>query len=168
MAAAAAWGRPMIEAEWEHFPNIQSVPGYDAWGFRIALPLPLGSVGARHRAAAREREAAAGASREAAAGESLRRAGAALAAAEGAEKRLVAAAPALKTLPKIEASLLAQFRLGGLTYLEYVYGLIRHDDLLLAVIDAHVELLSARLHLSYLLDDPSVFPTATYLTEEDS
>ncbi len=168
MAAATAWGRPMIEAEWEHFPDLGPIPGYDAWGFRIAVPLPLGSVGARHRAAAKERTAAAMASRQAAGRETLRRAETALAVAEGAESRLATVALAVKSLPRIEESLFAQFRLGVLTYLEYVYGTVRHDELLLTAIDAHVDLLSARLQLSYLLDDPSIFPTAAYSTEEES
>lgn len=168
MAAATAWGRPMIEAEWEHFPDIGPIPGYDAWGFRIAVPLPLGSVGARHRAAARERAAVAEANRQTAVRETQRRAEAALAVAEGAQSRLATLASAVKSLPRIEESLFAQFRLGVLTYLEYVYGTVRHDELLLTAIDAHIDLLAARLQLSYLLDDPSIFPTAAYSTEEES
>jgi len=168
MAAATAWGRPMIEAEWEHFPDIGPIPGYDAWGFRIAVPLPLGSVGARHRAAARERSAVAEANRQTAARQTQSRAEAALALAEGAESRLAMVASAVKSLPRIEESLFAQFRLGVLTYLEYVYGTVRHDELLLTAIDAHIDLLSARLQLSYLMDDPSIFPTAAYSTEEES
>jgi hypothetical protein len=35
-------------------------------------------------------------------------------------------------------------------------------------VDVYADLLSARLHLNYLLDDPSVFPTAEISTEEDS
>jgi len=168
MAAATAWGRPLIEAEWEHFPDIGPVPGYDAWGFRIAVPLPVGSVGARHRAAARERAAAAAASRQTAARETQSRAEAALAVADGAQSRLTTVASSVRSLPRIEESLFAQFRLGVLTYLEYVYGTVRHDELLLTTIDARIDLLSARLQLSYLLDDPSIFPTAANLTEEES
>ena len=168
MAAATAWGRPLIEAEWEHFPDIGPIQGYDAWGFRIAVPLPLGSTGARQRAAAREREAFAMASRQSAARGSLSRARAALAVAEGAEARLITVASAVRDLPRIEESLFAQFRLGALTYLEYVYGMVRHDDLLLTAIDAHADLLLGRLQLSYQLNDPSVFPTATFSTGEDS
>jgi outer membrane protein TolC len=168
MASAVAWGRPVFEVEWEHFPEIGPVEGFDAWGFRIGVPLPLGTAGARQRAAAREREAAAAASRNVAVRESMRRAEAAMAIADGAERRLTSTASALKTLPRIEESLSAQFRLGVLSYLEYVYGTVRHDELLLTVIDAHADLLSARLHLSYLLDDPSVFPTAVSGTGEDS
>ena len=168
MAAATAWGRPLIEAEWEHFSDIGPVPGYDAWGFRITVPLPLGSVGARHRAAARERAAAAAASRQTAARETQSRAEAARAVAEGAQSRLATVASSVRSLPRIEESLFAQFRLGVLTYLEYVYGTVRHDELLLSTIDARIDLLSARLQLSYLLDDPSIFPTAANLTEEES
>jgi hypothetical protein len=40
--------------------------------------------------------------------------------------------------------------------------------LLLTAIDAHADLLSARLQLSHQLNDPSVFPTATISTGEDS
>ena len=168
MATAAAWGRPMIEAEWERFPDIGPIPGYDAWGFRITMPLPVGSVGARNRAAAREQKAVAAATRQTAARETLSRAEAALAVAEGAQSRLATVASAVKSLPRIEESLFAQFRLGVLTYLEYIYGTVRHDELLLTAIDAHFDLLSARLQLSYLLDDPSIFPTAAYSTEEES
>ena len=168
MAAAVAWGRPLIEAEWERFPDIGPIPGYDAWGFRIAVPLPVGSVGARQRAAARERAAAAEASRQTAARETQSRAEAALAVAEGAQSRLATVASSVRSLPGIEESLFAQFRLGVLTYLEYVYGTVRHDELLLTTIDARIDLLSARLQLSYLLDDPSIFPTAANLTEEES
>jgi len=168
MAAATAWGRPAIEAEWEHFPDLGPVQGYDAWGFRIAVPLPLGSVGARQKAAARERQATATAARQVAIRESLGRAEAALAVAQGAENRLMAIAPALKTLSRIDESLSAQFRLGVLTHLEYVYGTVRHDELLLTAIDARADLLLARLQLSYLLNDPSVFPTVANPTEEDS
>jgi len=129
MAAAAAWGRPLIEAEWEHFAM---------------------------------------ASRQSAARGSLSSARAALAVAEGAEARLITVASAVRDLPRIEESLFAQFRLGALTYLEYVYGMVRHDDLLLTAINAHADLLLARLQLSYQLNDPSVFPTATFSTGEDS
>jgi outer membrane protein TolC len=168
MAAASAWGRPMIEAEWEHFPDIGPVPGYDAWGFRIAVPLPLGSVGARHKAAAREREAMAEASREAAVREYRGRAETALAIAHSAESRLVTITPALKTLPRLEESLYTQFRLGVLTYSEYVFATVRHDEIQLKAIEAFVDLLAARLRLSYLLDNPSVFPTAAFSISEDS
>jgi hypothetical protein len=38
----------------------------------------------------------------------------------------------------------------------------------LAAIDARAELLSARLQLAYLLDDPSLFPMAALTMEDGS
>jgi outer membrane protein TolC len=168
MASATAWGRPLIEAEWEHFPALQGVESYDAWGFRLSVPLPLGSVGKRQRAAARERSASAEAVREAALEDALRSARAALALAEAAEARLRTLEPVMADLDRIEKALSAQYRLGAITYLEYVYGTTRHDDLLLAAIDARLALALARLELGHLLDDPDVFPMVAIPTEETS
>lgn len=168
MAAATAWGRPMIEAEWERFPSLDGLDGYDAWGFRLAVPLPLGSAGARQREAARERQALAAAARDAALAETVRGARSALTAATGAASRLRSIAPALDGIGRIEESLFAQYRLGALSYLEYVYGVFRHDEVLLGAIDARTELLLARLDLGYLLDDPSLFPMAALSMEEGS
>lgn len=168
MAAATAWGRPMIEAEWERFPSLEGIDGYDAWGFRLAVPLPLGSAGARQREAARERQALAAAARDAALAETVRRARARLAAATGAASRLHTITPSLDGLGRIEESLFAQYRLDALSYLEYVFGVFRHDEVLLDAIDARAELLLARLDLGYLLDDPSLFPMAVLSMEEGS
>ncbi len=168
LAAAVAWGLPEVEAEWERFPALEGLEGYNAWGFRIAVPLPLGSAGGRLRVAARERQAAAAAGFEAALAEALREARGELASAAGAEARLRALEPLLADLDRIEASLFAQYRLGAIGYLEYVAGVARHDEVLLAVIDARAELLAARLRLGYLLGDPALFPAADLGVEEGS
>ncbi len=168
MAAATAWGRPEIEAEWERFPDLDGLDGYDAWGFRIAVPLPFGSSGARQREAARERQALASAAREAAALDTVREAGESMAAAVGAERALRSLEPVLVGLDAIERSLEAQYRLGALSYLEYVYGIARHDEVLLEAIGSRAELASARLKLGYLLGDDSLFPMAAVTTEDDS
>jgi outer membrane protein TolC len=168
MAAATAWGRPMIEAEWERFPSLEGLDGYDAWGFRLAVPLPLGSAGARQREAARERQALAAAARDAALVGTMREARSAVSTATGAESRLRSIVPALEGLERIEESLFAQYRLGALSYLEYVYGVFRNDEVLLEAIEARTELLQARLELGYLLDDPSLFPIAALSMEEGS
>jgi len=167
-AAAAAWGLPEVEAEWERFPALEGLDSYDAWGFRIAVPLPLGSAGSRQRVAARERQAAAAASFEAVLAEALREARGELAVAAGAEARLRSLEPLLADVDRIEASLFAQYRLGAIGYLEYVAGVARHDEVLLAAIDARAELLAARLRLGYLLDDPALFPAADLAVEEGS
>jgi hypothetical protein len=98
----------------------------------------------------------------------MREARSALTVATGAASRLRSIAPALDGLGRIEESLFAQYRLGALSYLEYVYGVFRHDELLLGAIDARTELLLARLDLGYLLDDPSLFPMAALSMEEGS
>jgi outer membrane protein TolC len=168
VAAATAWGRPVIEAEWEHFPEVDGVESFDAWGFRFSVPLPIGSIGQRQRAAARERAANAVAVREAVLQESLARARALAAVADGASQRLQVLKPLVVELHQIERSLSAQYRLGAITYLEYVYGTTRHDDVLLQTIEARTQLASARLQLALLLNDPDVFPIVTLETEEAS
>ncbi len=168
MASATAWGRPLIEAEWEHFPALDRGESFDAWGLRLNVPLPFGSVGQRQRAAARERSASAQAARDAALGESLRAARAALASAEAAEARLRSLETVMGDLDRVEKALSAQYRLGAITYLEFVYGTTRHDDLLLAAIDARLALAQARLDLGHLLGDPDVFPMAVPPTKEKS
>jgi outer membrane protein TolC len=168
VAAAAAWGRPLIEAEWEHFPEVDGLESFDAWGFRFSVPLPIGSVGKRHRAAARERSATASAIRDATLAESLRAARELQAEAEGAGEQLQTLRPLLGDLERIERSLSAQYRLGAITYLEYVYGTTRHDDVLLTTIDARRRLVAARLRLALLLNDPNLFPIAELSIEEAS
>jgi outer membrane protein TolC len=168
VAAATAWGRPAIEAEWEHFPEVDGVESFDAWGFRFSLPLPFGSIPARQKAAARERSANALAVREAVLQESLARARGLAALADGATQRLEILKPLVVELHQIERSLSAQYRLGTITYLEYVYGTTRHDDVLLEAIEARTRLATARLELALLLNDPDVFPIFTLETEEAS
>jgi outer membrane protein TolC len=168
VAAATAWGRPLIEAEWEHFPEVEGLESFDAWGFRLSVPLPIGSVGKRQRAAARERAATATAVRDAALQESLRAARELLAEAEGASQQLQTLRPLIGDLDRIERSLSAQYRLGAITYLEYVYGTTRHDDVLLTTIDARRRLVAARLQLALLLDDSDLFPIVEPSPEEAS
>jgi hypothetical protein len=74
----------------------------------------------------------------------------------------------LGDLDRIERSLSAQYRLGAITYLEYVYGTTRHDDVLLTTIDARRRLVAARLQLALLLDDPDLFPIVEPSPEEAS
>jgi outer membrane protein TolC len=168
VAAAVAWGRPLIEAEWEHFPEVEGLESFDAWGFRLSVPLPIGSVGKRQRAAARERAATASAVKDAMLNESLRTARELVAAAEGASQQLRTLRPLIGELGRIERSLSAQYRLGAVTYLEYVYGTTRHDDVMLTTIDARRRLAAARLQLALLLDNPELFLIVTLWTEEAS
>jgi outer membrane protein TolC len=158
LMSATAWGRAEIEAEWERIPALEGLESYDAWGFRIAVPLPLGAAGRRQREEARALADRADAGLEVAALEVRRRAEAALAAADGAASRLRVLEPALAEIPQTDHSLSEQFRLGAISYLGYIDGLSRFDRIVEDAIDARLELLLARLELALLLGDPTIFP----------
>jgi len=167
LVSATAWGRAEIEAEWEHIPSFEGLPGFDAWGFRLTLPLPLGAAGHRQREEARARADAADASLDASKREVLRSAEQALADARGATNRLRALEPAIDDLPVIVHSLAEQFRLGAISYLAYIDGLSRFDRIVEETIDARRTLLRARLDLAVLLGDPSIFPLPDPVADEE-
>jgi len=167
LVSATAWGRAEIEAEWERIPAIDGLPGFDAWGFRLTVPLPLGAAGHRQREMARARADAADASLDAARREVRRSAEQALAVATSASDQLRALEPALDSLPVAEHSLAEQFRLGAISYLAYIDGLSRFDRIVEETIDARKTLLRARLDLAVLLGDPSIFPLSAAITDEE-
>ena len=158
LVGSTTWGRPEIQVEWEHIPTIAHQPGFDAFGFRIAIPLPLGEQGGERAAAARAQAEAAAAGLERARRELISRAEAASAAAQFAPLRLEETEPFLERLPKTEFSLSEQFRLGAITYLVYIDGLARLDELRLQRIDAYETYLQARLELEAILGDPIFIP----------
>jgi len=158
LVSSTAWGRAEVEAEWERVPAMDGLPGFDAWGFRLTVPLPLGAAGHRQREQARARADAADASLDLARREVLRSAEGALAAAQGAADRLRALEPAMDELPELVHSMAEQFRLGAISYLAYIDGLSRFDRIVEETIDARSTLLRARLELAVLLGDPSIFP----------
>jgi outer membrane protein TolC len=168
LAAATAWGRASIEAEWERIPAIEGLPSYDAWGFTISVPLPIGAAGHRQREQARARVDRADAELEAARLRIKRAAEQALADAEGARRRLSALEPALEDLSFVDHSLGEQFRLGAISYLAYIDGLSRFDRIVEEAISARLDLLEARLELAVLLGDFSLFPMALIDPEEES
>ena len=165
--SATAWGRAEIEAEWERIPSIDGIPGFDAWGFRLTVPLPLGAAGHRQRAAARARAEAADASLDLARIEVLRSAREARAAVRGATDRLRALEPAVNDLPDLVHSLAEQFRLGAISYLAYIDGLSRFDRIVEETIDARRTLLQARLDLAVLLGDSTIFPLPDPVSHEE-
>jgi outer membrane protein TolC len=158
LIGSVAYGRPSVALDWEHIPAVDGLPSYDAWGFMIAVPLPVGRAGKQQKAAA---VAEAQASRERIEGrrrELLRLAVNARNDAEAAAHRLATVATVLSELERIEQSLVLQFRLGAITYLAYIDGLSRLDDVRLDAIAIREALLLARLELSTIVADPSVFP----------
>lgn len=167
LSSSTAWGRAEIEAEWERIPTIDGFPGFDAWGFRLTVPLPLGAAGHRQREAARARAIAADASLDLARIEVLRSAQEAKAAVRGATDRLRALEPAMNDLPVVVHSLAEQFRLGAISYLAYIDGLSRFDRIVEETIDARRTLLQARLDLAVLLGDSTIFPLPDPVVHEE-
>ena len=153
-----AFGRPSVAVEWEDFPAIDGAPSYDAWGLMLNLPLPVGRAGKELRAAARAEALAVQERAEGRRLELLRRAVDARQDAESASDRLAAINTVLSELEQIEHSLVLQFRLGAISYLAYMDGLARLDDVRLDAVSALEALLLARLELSTIVADPSVFP----------
>jgi outer membrane protein TolC len=164
--ASTAWGRPAVVAEWERFPSLEGLDGYDAWGLSLFVPLPLGREG-RQRKAAAGAEAAAADARVAAAGIELEsRLRTARTTAVEAEARLRVLEPVVEGLGETEHSLREQFRLGSISYLVFIDGLSRLDDVRVECIEARTQLLLARLECAVLLGDDQYFPL-TVLSEEE-
>jgi outer membrane protein TolC len=167
LRSATAWGRAEIDAEWERVPGIDGFPGYDAWGFRLTVPLPIGAAGHRQREEARARADAADARLGAARLEALRSAQEARAVVRGATDRLRALEPAMSDLPSGVHSLAEQFRLGAISYLAYIDGLSRFDRIVEETIGARRTLLRARLDLAVLLGDSTIFPLPGPVAQEE-
>jgi outer membrane protein TolC len=153
-----AWGDPIAEVEWERIPDLDGLPGFDAWGFRVGLPLPVGGVGRDRKAEASARHSLAESTLAAEEARLEVRRATAAAHAEAAERRLSALRPAIEGMPETERSLTEQFRLGAVSYLVLVDGLDRLDEVRLEATTARADLLAARLELALLLDRDDAFP----------
>jgi outer membrane protein TolC len=89
-----------------------------------------------------------------------------LAAAGGADRRLSALTPVIDRLPEAERSLAEQFRLGAQSYLVFLDGMARFDDVRLDAVAARHDLLQARLRLAATLNRPDLFPLPDLRAEE--
>jgi outer membrane protein TolC len=154
----SAWGRPELELEWERIPDLGAEGGYDAAGFRIAFPLPLGRQGKQSRLAAELRAEAAVARQDRLERQLAARLDSAIGAAEGAAAALELLEVTDEGLPTTEHSLAEQFRLGAVSYVVYLDGLSRLDEVRRALIETRLALLSARLELALLLGGDAYFP----------
>jgi len=153
-----AWGRPEIEVEWEHIPSVEGLEAFDAFGWRIQVPLPVDRSGWERRKESRANLAAVEARERLAKRELAAQVRIASAAATAAEERLEGMESLRAGLPDTERSLTKQFQLGTISYLVYFDALSRLDDILLQHIDAMRTLLEARLELAVVLCDLSLFP----------
>lgn len=164
---ASAWGRPEAELEWEHVPGLEGLPSYDAFGMRLRFPLPTGSSGSKTREAARARmlEAEAGLRLERV--RMKTRLESALTAARSAEETLAQLEPVVLKVEGSEHSLAEQFRLGAISYLVYMDGVSRFDEVQLQAVDARRSLLGSRLELAVLGADSSCFPIPELPTAQE-
>ena len=153
-----AWGRPEIEVEWEHVPSVEGLEAFDAFGWRIQVPLPVDRSGWERRRESRANLAAVEARERLVKRELVAQVRIASAEAAAAEERLKEMEGLLSSLPATERSLTKQFRLGTISYLVYFDALSRLDDIVLQRIDARRTLLEARLELAVVLFDFSLFP----------
>jgi len=155
---STAWGRPEAEIEWEHVPALEGLRSYDAFGVRVRFPLPAGSAASKTREAAKARMVEADAIRRLGRARLLTRLESALAAARASEQTLSKLEPVLQKVERAEHSLAEQFRLGAISYLVYMDGVSRFDDVQLQAIEARRTLLEARLDLAVLGSDSHAFP----------
>lgn len=166
LESATAFGTPEAAVEWERVPALAGEPSFDAWGLALSVPLPVGRAGRQLRAAAQAEAFACDERVEGARRELERRARSARNDAEAAGSRLLALGTAIGELERIEHSLSQQFRLGASSYLVYIDGLNRLDEVRLETIAAREQLLLARLELASILADPAVFPVPVSGQEE--
>jgi outer membrane protein TolC len=151
-------GLPEFALEYEHLPSVDGQPAANAWGFMVSFPLPIGDQATVRTEAAAARTRVARAEEARVRGEVRARLESALARSAATREALAEIEPMLARVPEIERSLREQFRLGTMTYLAYIDGLGRLDDLLLNHVDLQLELLLAQLEAAAVLDNATLFP----------
>ncbi len=160
-----SWGRPAAEIEWERVPDMGEIEGFSAFGFHLAFPLPFGKAAQRTAAAADARAASATQELELIHREVTSWLHNELATGLGAEETLEELVPELAGLPRARESLSQQFALGAVSYLVYLDGLARLDEVELQGVQARHVLLTARLSMALLLAHDSLFPIPTFDAE---
>lgn len=163
-----ARGLVEAEAEIQHVPSLTPAESFDSFGFRVAIPLPLGRKGRLVRAAGEARAQSALASALDVERELEQRLAQTSGQIRSAETLLEELAVVEAGFPMAEQSLAERFRLGAISYLVYVDGLSRLDELREDLIDTRLGLLRARLALAVLLDDAQIFPLPTLGKETSS
>ena len=164
----AAWGSPEIEVEWERIPDLGGIESFNSFGFRFAFPLPIGKQG-RQRILASEHTAQAAAAERVFLQQQLTvRVQSAMGAARGAEAALAALEPSIAQVSFTERSLSEQFRLGAISYLVYLDGFSRLDEVIQGAIEARHALLVARLELAQVLGTDIYFPLPDLESESGS
>jgi outer membrane protein TolC len=158
LVARTKWGRPAAEVEWEAIPDVDGAEGFDALGLTLELPLPLGRSGklSQVRADAEARQAEAELAQiRLAVDETCH---AALARVRAGRAQLDVLRAMEGRLEDAEIALAGQFRLGEISYLTYIDGVNRLEDVRLRGIGARSEYLAGRARLAALLGREGLFP----------
>lgn len=164
---ATAWGLPEAEIEWESIPDLEGAPGFDGYGVRISVPIPIGKAGKERRVGARlAAESAESAARRA------EQTWIAAVKRQHAEitrtrKGLTDLAPLVAGMPDVEHALSEQIRLGAIETVSYIDGMSRLDDVQRAYVDAQLAMALAQLDLSMTLGGSPVFPLPEFGLEEN-
>ncbi len=157
-----ASGNPAVTLEFERIPALDGARAVEALGVQVSIPLSFGRDVRERRGAARRNAdlAAVTASRSQAALArdlelwSSRR----VSAAEG----LKDLRSAVERLPRTEHSLSEQFRLGAITYVVFLDGLARLDDVRLREIELQTLFLRSSIALARLSGNASHFPLGPF------
>lgn len=166
LLAATVYGRPELSLQYERVPELQGAPAINSWGFMISVPLPLGRARSARVEEARSTARVLEAESRALELELRRQLQEAVAAAAAATDVLSDFSSSIDRAAEIERSLADQFRLGAISYLVYIDGLTRLDEVLLQATASRLSLLSARLRVAALLDDASIFPLPATAPQE--
>jgi hypothetical protein len=163
-----AWGRPRFALELEHAPSVGGAPAFTGWGFLLSVPLPFGSAGSEQQIEARARARTLEAEARRLQLDLQRQLTEAHAVESAATSVLTELSAALDRAASIEFSLAEQFRLGAVSYLVYIDGLTRLDEVRLQAVASRLRLLSARLRGASVLDAPTIFPLPVTARQETS
>lgn len=153
-----AWGLPELEVESQRFSGHGEVPSFETFGWRIAVPLPIGARGRARRAAAEAAAASQRARSQYLADEIDFEVHRVHRRARDSQTMLEQLVPVAESLAFTERSLAEQFRLGAITYLIYIDGLSRLDELRSDLLQTRLTMLKARLELATMLADDTFFP----------
>ncbi len=164
----SAWSQPEVEVEWERIPDLDVIEGFDSFGFRLAVPLPVGKKGRQQLRASEQSANAAAAEKDLVRQRTVARFQAVTETARGAEAALEALGPSMAEVEATGRSLSEQFRLGAISYLVYLDGFSRLDEVIRQVIEARHLLLVARLELAEIAGTDVYFPLPEMGSEGES
>ena len=160
LAERSAAGPLEVVVELERVPALMNAPSAEAVGLGVRVPLPFGRRVQERRAAARAEAASAEAETERMLAEYETQRLALRAQEEAAARGLAQLAPLVAELQQGQFSLAEQFRLGAITYVVFLDGLARLDQVRLRQIALEEQLVAARIARAALDGRDALLPLA--------